>query len=142
MGLEVLTNTIGFATAIAASPFASIEQQRQMRKEMQKASREQRANNEAEAARERRQQIREERIRRAQIINAAEQTGVSDSSGAIGSVAALATNLNSNLSMNQGRLERAQNISIFQQNAADAQMRASLYKQIGDTAMAFLPKPG
>ena len=142
MGLEVLTNTIGAATTIAASPFLSPYYQYKAGKEQQKAQREQRASNEAEAARERRMQIREERLRRAAILNSAEQTGTAGSSGEIGSAAALATALGSNLGMNSGRLQRAQNISIFQQNAADDMMKASLYKQVADTAMQFLPKPG
>lgn len=79
------------------------------------------AQNAADAAKERRQQIREERVRRARVIQASINTGVADSSGELGAVGALSTNLNSNIGSNLGKMQTAENISIFNQGAADAQ---------------------
>lgn len=80
---------------------------------------EQRAGNAAQAANERRNQFREERIRRARIEQSAQNTGTADSSGELGSLAALSTNTNSAMGFNLGALQRADNISIFNQQAAD-----------------------
>ena len=58
MGLEVFTNMITVATAVAASPFLGPYYQYKSMKEQKKAQNEQRASNAAEAAREQRQQIK------------------------------------------------------------------------------------
>lgn len=84
------------------------------------AQSEKRAQNASDAARERRQQIREERVRRAKIIQSAENTGVSGSSGEAGALGSLSTTLSSNIGTNAGKLQSANNISLFQQQQADA----------------------
>ncbi len=68
------------------------------------AQAEQRARAAAQAAQERRQQIREERVRRARIIQGSENAGVTDSSGAMGALAGIATNISANLGANQAML--------------------------------------
>jgi hypothetical protein len=102
----------------------------------EKIQSEQRASNAASSARERRQQIREERVRRARVEQAAVNTGVAGSSGELGALSALSTNLNSNIGANLGRIQTADNISIFQQDAANAQDQARSagnYMQLGQS---------
>lgn len=97
---------------------------------------EQKAQNSTESARERRQQIREERVRRARIMQAAANTGTSESSGEFGALGGLATQLGSNIGMNLGKLQSATNLSIFGQELADAQggmMNANNKSQFGQS---------
>lgn len=87
------------------------ENQRRLLSEQEKMRAEQQASNAEKAARERRQQIREERVRRAKIMQASENTGVSGSSGELGSIAGLGTQLGSNLGANASSLSHAANIN-------------------------------
>jgi cell division protein FtsL len=92
--------------------------------EQRKAQGEQRALKFQEQAQERRNQIREERVRRAKILQASENTGVGDSSGAYGAVDGLSTQLNNNLGINAGRAVAGDRIGGYMQNAADFNLAA------------------
>lgn len=118
-----------------AGTAASIQQQQQARKEQKKARNEQEASNAERAASERRQQIREERIKRAQIEQASANTGTMDSAGALGSVGGLGSTLASNLGFNLSQITHAGNISAFNQSASDKMGRSQLYGQLGSLAM-------
>lgn len=124
MGLETIA-MIGLAVS-AAGTVASVskqreaqQSQRQAAEEQRKVRAEQKAQLASEAANERRQQIREERVRRAQVIQASENTGVAGSSGEMGAVGNLATQLGTNIGFNVGSIARANRISEASQNAAD-----------------------
>jgi hypothetical protein len=121
---------IGYGILIAGTA-ASIDAQRDAKKSQRAAANEQRAQNASQAAKERRQQIREERIKRARVLQASENTGVQSSSGELGAVAGLSTNLSSNIGTNLGSLQTAQQISLFEQQAADHMTRANISSQIG-----------
>jgi len=126
MGLDPIT--IGIAS-LAMSGVSAVVQHGEQKKaaaaqqnsanEQTKARQEQQAGQAAQAAQERRAQIREERSRRARILQSSENTGVGVSSGSAGSTGGLATELGSNLGANLGSQQRANNISSFNQNAAD-----------------------
>ncbi len=129
MGLETLAYiAVG---SLVAGTAVNISEQKQARKAQRAAGNEQRAQNSAQAARERRQQIREERIKRARVVQASENTGVQGGSGELGAVSALGTNLSSNIGSNLGALQTAQQISLFEQQAADHMMRANIASQVG-----------
>lgn len=101
---------------------------------------EQNALNAQKQAQERRAQVREERVRRGKILQSAENTGASDSSGALGAVGALSTNLSSNLGANLGMAAAGQRIGEYAQNAADfdlAAQNASLQAQQGEQLMSI-----
>lgn len=87
--------------------------------EGRKAQGEQKALNFQSQANERRNQVREERVRRAKILAASENSGTAGSSGEMGAVDSLSTQLNSNLAINMGRAEAGNRISGYMQNAAD-----------------------
>lgn len=87
--------------------------------EQRKAQNEQRALRYQDQATERRNQVREERVRRAKILQAAENTGVGGSSGLYGAVSGLTTQLNNNLAINEGKAEAGDRIGGYLQNAAD-----------------------
>ncbi len=103
----------------------SMEDGRRARSQAAQAQRDtqkvQRANNAQDAARERRQLIREERVKRARVMQAAENTGTSESSGQLGAIGGLATQLGSNLGFNLGKQEFGEQFSIFAQARANAE---------------------
>lgn len=93
--------------------------QSQAAEEQSKANAEQKAQNAAQAAAARRQAIREERVKRARVMQAATNTGVSQSSGEMGATGSLSTQLGANLGFNLGANASADRISNYNQNAAD-----------------------
>lgn len=121
---------VSAAAAVAGTAY-SINEQRQARGDQKKASAEQAAMAQQRQAAEARQQYREERIRRAQILQQSENTGVSESSGILGAMGTLSTQLSSNQGYNLGQIQKANNISIFQQNAEDAMGRARTGEAVG-----------
>lgn len=140
MGLEVaawaaLAVTVG-STAM------QMENQRKAAGEQKDARKEQQAMNAAQAAQERRQQIREERIRRARILQSSANTGVSASSGEAGAVGGLATQLSGNVGFNRGQIRSAGMISDFQQNAQDAIDSANLWGQVGQLSGSIFGAAG
>lgn len=110
-GLSALVGVVG-GIAQASATSAAAAQERE-------ATNIQAAQQQTAGAESRRQRIREERIRRAQIIAASENQGTSSSSGQIGAVGALSTNLAGLIgsSMGESRANRA--VSSRLQNAAD-----------------------
>ena len=92
---------------------------KQAAQEQKKARSEEKALNYQAQAAERRAQIREERVRRARILQAAENSGSSGSSGEIGALGGMATQLAANIGMNLGRAQGGDMISGYLQNAAD-----------------------
>lgn len=126
--------------------------QRSARSAAEEASRaraEESAQGDRNAAQERRQQIREERIKRAQIMNQAALTGTSNSSGEAGAIGGMASQLGSNLGMNQGSILRGQRISGFMQNQSDfmtaaqsASNRAGTYRQVGQLGGSLFAQAG
>src|SRR5690606_9104730 len=114
-----------------------------------KIQREQEAQNAKAASDERRQQLREERVRRGRVMQSAANTGVAGSSGELGALGALATNLNTNIGANLGMLQSAQNISGYSQNAATAMgqanqagANASLWNQVSGIGSSIFSAGG
>lgn len=131
--------TVGAVAAVIGGLYSASEQQEAKKEarsaqkksleEQKKARLEEKAANAARAAQERRQQIREERVKRARLIQASVNTGVADSSGALGAQGSLNTQLASNLGFNAGLQANADRASTYLQNAAnygaDAQSAAN-----------------
>ena len=130
------------AIVAAAATLYSVYQTNEARKEQRRAGNEQRAQNKAESMRERRNQIREQRIREAAILQSSQASGTTGSSGEIGALGNISTNLADNISTNIGRLQTAQNISIFQQRAADAMNRAETARAIAGASGQFVSQSG
>lgn len=78
-----------------------------------------------ESLESRRQRIREERVRRANILAASENVGTARSSGEVGAIGALSTNLSGLFGQELGRSAAAQGINVNEQRAADATQRAN-----------------
>jgi hypothetical protein len=117
--------------------------------EQRKAQSEQVAGNAAQAAAERRRQVREERVRRSRILQSAQNSGTAGSSGETGALGSLATQLGANLGANAGAVQRGFNISEFSQKAADfsfqaqqSQSDAQSFNQLGSLGMSIFSAAG
>jgi len=125
---------MGFTAAFVAISLvgtaASLDQQRKSANAQKDIQRTQRASNAAQAAEEQRKQIREERIKKAKILQASENTGVAGGSGEAGATSSIGTQLSANLNFNSGAIDRANQISIFQQNSVTAQVKASEFSAL------------
>lgn len=154
MGLETIA--LASLAVAAAGGVASYTQQRKASRnqqraadEQQKVQNEQRAAQAQQAAAERRRQVREARVRRAQIIASAENTGTSGSSGAMGALSNISTNLGANIGVNVGSIAAAGRVSGFNQNAlnfqsaaAQNQQNASLFGQVSNFGTSIFQQSG
>lgn len=133
---------MGIETAIVAAVAASVVgaaystvQQGRAQKDAAKAQREASDINQAQQKTQemeaRRQQIRQQRIRAAQVEQAAANTGTSASSGELGSLSALSTNVGSNLANMSGQALAAQGIGATNQSVADAMASSQRWGMIG-----------
>lgn len=127
MGLEV----IGAVIAVVGTVSSVVAQQdaksnaKKSAEQQRRAQAEQRAVQARQAAEERRKQVREERVRRAKILQSSENTGVSGSSGEVGALGSLSTQLASNIGSNLGAARSGELISGFNQSAADFNFNAT-----------------
>jgi hypothetical protein len=124
MGLETATLAAISAGTTAVATAYSIDQNQRARSAQKEAQKVQAASNKAAQMEERRQQIREERVRRARILQAGENSGTSLSSGEAGALGGLSTNLSSNMSANFNKINSSQQLSGFAQDVADASNNA------------------
>lgn len=135
--MALATSTYVAIAAVAASAAAGYEQRRQSKaaaKDQEEAAKTSQAEEMARQNETRRQQIREERIRRATIMQQSANTGVSASSGEIGAVSALGTQT----AVNQASLSRqamtAQDITNESQQAAQHELKGQEAAAIGSIA--------
>lgn len=98
------------------------------------AQSEQKAVAASQQAADRRAQIREERVRRARILQGAENSGTAGSSGEAGAVGSISTQFFGNMGTSLGGQRVAANISNFQQTAADFNFQG---QQAGQQAAVF-----
>ena len=145
----------GLAVA-AGGAIASYTQNRAAQRSQQRAEdraetaqQQQEAANAAQAAAAQRQQIREERIRRGAIVNAAANTGTSGSSGEAGALGSLATQQGANMGFNTASYQRGQRIGQLNQEAADfmgqartRSSQASMYGQLGNLGSSAFTAAG
>lgn len=132
MGLTTSVITVG-------AQVAGQYQQYQAGKETEKAAKERRRAAERAKAREVRKQMRENRMRQAQVANAAAQTGVQDSSLELGTQNRLQSQLGQNLGTLEGEFSSQQRILSANENAAEAQQRAQLFGAVSQGASMFMP---
>lgn len=134
MGIETGILTSLAAGASIVGTVGGIVNNNKAKREQRAAQDQQKAQNKAQEMEERRKQIREERVKRARILQSAENTGTSGSSGEMGAVGGMATQLGANIGQNLAAVNAAENISAFQQNAADAAGRAQMWSAFGQLA--------
>lgn len=116
-GLSALTGVIGGiaqANAVSAATRNQKEANNVASAQQQSAS-----------AESRRQRIREQRVRRAQILAASENQGTASSSGEIGAIGALSTNLAGMIGSSLGEAKANTAINRYNQKAADSMATAN-----------------
>lgn len=135
LGIAAVVAAVGSATAGIISGNQQRAAARHAADLQREAQSEQVAQNTAKAAAERRQQVRDERIRIARVDQAAANTGTEGSSGALGAVGSIGTQTSNNVGINLGAIQAGNNISNLNQQAADSifqgQQDASLAQNVG-----------
>lgn len=129
MGVEVAIAAVGLAVAVG-SAYEQQQQAKSAAKERKKAGQISQAEQAAQQTQNRRQQLREERVRRAQITQASVNTGVSGSSGELGSQSALGSLISGNLAASSRQQASANVIGDAMQSAADSDVSAAKYGAI------------
>lgn len=119
---------------IGLSTVASIDAERKATRRQRRANKLQQRIADVKASRERRRMIAEARVKRAQLANAAELTGVSESSGAIAGQGNIQSQAASNISF----LDQVQTLNTqsnaFMQSAANASSNANAFSAIAGVA--------
>lgn len=120
--------------AIVVTAAASYEQSRQAKaaaNERKDASRTAQAEQAAQQNQNRRAQVREERVRRATIVQNSQNTGVSQSSGELGATSALGSLIGGNLAGMQRQQNSSAAIGASNQRAADADLSGATWGAVG-----------
>lgn len=134
----VSTVVAAAAVAVAAgSAYAAHQQQAAAADDQKDAAKVASNESKAQAAAQRRQQIREERVKRASIIQSAQNSGVSASSGSLGAQSVLDTQSGITMSNISRSTASSDAIGDFQQSAADHLQSANNYQQIGSVASSI-----
>lgn len=124
MGIEIIVGLLSaVATVVGAVAQANAAKE---------AAAAQRESNEISGAQQKvnsteskRSKVRETRVRRAQILAQSENVGVADSSGEVGAIGALNTNLSGVFGQSAGQSNSNEGINTQNQKAADAQSRGA-----------------
>lgn len=124
MGVELIIPVLS-AVIGAVGTVATISASNKAAKAQKEARNIQSAQQKNESAASRRQAIREDRIRRARILAASENTGTGASSGAMGAIGALDTNLSGLLGASLGESKANSAISGQLQIGADFEQQAN-----------------
>lgn len=132
MGIETVGIIVG-AVGAAAGAYGTIQAQKGAKKaakEQEKAADVAAAQQKQEEMEKRRQQIREQRIRTAQIEQGAANAGVSGSSGEIGAKSGVQTVTASNIAFGTSAAKAAEGISEHNQAAAEANLQSQINQGI------------
>lgn len=127
------------AVAIVVGTAVSIDATRDAAKASKERNKVQTASQKAQDSASLRQQARQERIRRAKILQAGENTGTSGSGREVGSIAALRTQVSANEARVAGQQNTAEGIGELNQDIADSQVQQALgqgIKSIGSSAFS------
>lgn len=135
-GISALVGVFGAIGQMDAANRSNAAQQ-QAAAAQKEANAVQAAGQENVAAESRRQRVREARIRRAQVIAASENAGTNQSSGQIGAVGALSTNLAGLLGNSLGEGATNRGINAANQRSADFMGIARQAEQDGATIGAW-----
>lgn len=123
------------AVAVAAgSMYMSSQEAKAAAKDRKQASQVSQAESAAQRNNNRRQQVREERVRRAQIMQGSQNTGVSQSSGELGATSALGTLISANVATQSRQQNSSDAIASWSQSAADNDLSSQQWAGIGSIA--------
>lgn len=125
---------IAAVVVTAASAYQQSKQASAAAKDRKEASRVAQAEQAAQQNQNRRQQVREERVRRAAIVQSAQNTGVSQSSGELGATSALGSLIGGNLAGMQRTQNTSAAIGNLSQSAVDAEQKGAVWGAVGQVS--------
>lgn len=131
MGIEVAIGA-AIAAASVATGVMQYSQAKKASRERKEANAISTANAQNESAASRRKAVREARIRRAMILQSSENSGVAESSGALGATGVVNTNLGSQNSQAMGQTRAITGINAANQRAADYEFKGARIGAFGD----------
>lgn len=131
MGIEVAIGA-AIAAASVATGVMQYSQAKKASRERKEANAISTASQQNEAAASRRKAVREARIRRAMILQSSENSGVAESSGALGATGVVGTNLGSQNSQAMGQTKAITGINAANQRAADYDFKGARIGAFGD----------
>lgn len=131
---------MGAPAALAISSLAltgaSISQSRRAEKSQREGNRVREVQTNIQTMKERRNQIREARIRRAQLLVASEASGTVGSSAEVGAIGSIQSQLSSNIGYLSGTRDRSNLISLYNQRAASSTSRANIASSLSNLSLA------
>lgn len=137
MGLAALPliAQIGIGVSVAATGYSAV-QQRKAGKAAGRAAEKERQIQDLQQARERRRQVREARIVRANMQQEAASGGVSSSSGATAGINDIGRQLSGNLNFLDTVGSMSREASVFNQRASNYQTKAATAESFGQIAQS------
>lgn len=132
-------STIVAVAAVAVAGAAAYQQSRAAKaaaKDRKEAAAVSQAEQAAQQNQNRRAQVREERVRRASILQNSQNTGVSQSSGELGATSALGSLIGGNVAATSRQTRSAAGIGGAMQSAADQDLRGAQWGAIGSVAQS------
>lgn len=123
MGLELILGAASLAVGLIGASNAS-KAAKQSTAAQKESNQIQIAQAKVNANENRRQLLREERIRRARLAQGSQNAGVAGSSGEIGAGGAMTTNVDSITSASSGETKAAEGINKWQQKAVEFDQKA------------------
>lgn len=123
MGIEIILGAAALAVGLVstAASTSAANKAAAAQKESQNI---QLGQSQVQARENRRQLLREERIRRARIMQGSNNAGGSGSSGEAGALGAITTNVDSQVAASRGESKANTGINLFNQRAQDYQNQA------------------
>lgn len=131
MGIELAIGAAVAATSVVTG-VVQYTQARKASKERKEANAISSAQQRNEAANSRRRAIREARVRRAMILQSSENMGASNSSGELGAIGVIGTNLGSNNAAAEGQTSAILGINARNQRAANYDYKGQLAGTLGN----------
>jgi hypothetical protein len=131
--MSVLT-TIALTASLAATAYSAVKQQKAAGKAADAQKESSRiAGNQTKIQEmvKRRQEIREQRVRTAQMTQSAENSGVAGSSSEIGSIGSLGSITGNNVASSFGAERTSGALNALGQKSADAQAQGSMWGAVG-----------
>lgn len=141
MGDPVTLAWVSLAVA-GAGTAAGIKQSKDAADAREKAQEEANAQADGKAAQQSRKEARQDRIRRAKILQGAENTGTTSSSGAVGAISSINTQGAATAGFNEGQRQLAKNASGFLQDAADSETKAQTAGAVGSFGASIFAQTG
>lgn len=123
MGIEVILGAASLAVGLVSGASAAADR-RASAAAGREANQIRTANTRIQASEQRRQLLREERLRRARMLQGAQNSGTSGSSGVMGGTSAITTNVDNLISQQLGETKANEGINSWEQKAVNYENKA------------------